>query len=74
MTKRLSEKGVAALRPKPCAYVTWDSAVVGLGLKVTPRGNKVWLAQLKRPGREYRSKVRLGVFPALGTAYDCGTG
>ena len=65
MAKRLTEKGLEALTAQRRAYVTWDAVTTGLGLKTTPRGKKVWLVQLKFPGRAAQSKRSLGYYPAI---------
>src|SRR5205823_3886974 len=50
---------------KSNAYIVWDAATVGLGLKITPRGKRIWLAQLKYPGHVVQTRRTLGLFPAL---------
>jgi hypothetical protein len=48
--------------------VTWDAAVTGLGLKVLRSGKRVWLLQVRRPGRAYQSKLSLGEYPGTSLA------
>jgi integrase len=64
----LTEKTVERLGIKRNAYIVWDAAAVGLGLKITPRGKRIWLAQLKYPGHKVQTRRTLGLFPALGLA------
>ena len=66
MAKRLTQKGIENLGSKRAAYIVWDSGAIGLGLKVTPRGSKIWLAQLKYPGHRMQTRRTLGRFPGLG--------
>ena len=41
---RLTDAGVARLRPRKTEYVVWDSQVAGLGVRVRPSGHRsfVW--------------------------------
>jgi integrase len=63
MTKRLTDKGVERLGIG--AGIVWDSAATGLGIKVTPRGKRIWVAQLRYPGHKVQTKRTLGTHPAL---------
>jgi integrase len=68
MATRLTDKTVENLRPKRAAYFVWDAATVGLGIKVTPKHKKIWVAQLKYPGHRAQSRRTVGLFPAVGLA------
>jgi len=68
MAQRLTEKAVERLGIKRNAYFVWDAATVGLGLKITPRGKRIWFAQLRFPGHVVQTRRTLGHFPALGLA------
>ena len=65
MAKRLTEKAVERLRVKAKAYTVWDAQAIGLGLKVTPTGKRIWRLQLKYPGRAAQTKRTLGAYPAM---------
>jgi len=65
MPATLTDSNVKALRPRPCAYFTWDSQAVGLALRVTPPGRKIWIVQLTFPGQAVQSKRTLGHWPAM---------
>jgi hypothetical protein len=43
MGKRLTDIAVARLNRKAKGYVIWDAAQTGLGIKVTPRGKRIWV-------------------------------
>src|SRR5262245_25329750 len=66
MAKRLTQKGVENLGIKRNAYIAWDALATGLGIKITPTGKRIWVAQLKYPDHEVQTKRTLGHFPALG--------
>jgi len=59
LTKTLVEK----LEPKDKDYIIWDSKLTGFGLKVTPKGRKVYLLK-------YRNKEGRQRKPAIGTHGD----
>jgi hypothetical protein len=46
----------------------WDAATTGLAFKVTPRGKRIWIAQLRYPGHKHQTKRTLGHYPAMGLA------
>jgi hypothetical protein len=68
MAQRLTEKSVEKLGIKRNAYIVWDAEAIGLGIKVTPRGRRIWLAQLRYPGHRVQTRRTLGHFPTLGLA------
>ena len=43
-TIRLTDAGVAKLRPGTTEYIVWDSRVAGLGVRIRPSGHRgfVW--------------------------------
>ena len=45
--KRLTDAGIARLRPKPREYTIWDSRVAGLGIRVRPSGSRTWIFHCK---------------------------
>lgn len=65
MPATLTDSNVKALRPRACAYFTWDSQAVGLGIRVTPPGRKIWVVQLTFPGQTVQSRRTLGHWPAM---------
>ena len=64
----LTHDAVSRALPRERAYVMWDDAVVGFGLRVSPGGTKSFFVQC-RTGAGRRSdrnrKVTLGRFPAM---------
>jgi hypothetical protein len=62
MAQRLSDKTIERLKVRRKPYVVWDSVQIGLGIKITPKGRRIWLQQLKFPGRKVQTKRTLGVF------------
>jgi integrase len=63
-TKALTDKQVAALKPKPEAYRVSDEH--GLYIVIQPTGRKVWRCQYARDGQ--RRKFKLGEYPAMSLA------
>ncbi len=62
VTKRLTEKAVGRLRG---ARIVWDAQEIGLGLKITPAGSRIWILQLVYPGQKTQSRRTLGTYPSL---------
>ncbi len=62
--KRLTDKTVAALKPKHERYEIWDGN--GFGVRVTPRGTKSWVLVYHHQGRPRR--MTLGTYPGMGLA------
>jgi integrase len=65
MGKRLTDVAVERLNKKAKGYVVWDAAQIGLGIKVTPRGKRIWVEQLRYPGFRCQSTRTLGHYPAI---------
>jgi hypothetical protein len=57
-----------AARQKAEPYVVWDAVQIGLGIKVTPRGKRIWVEQLRYPGYRCQSTRTLGHYPAMSLA------
>lgn len=74
MAKRLTEAAVERLRIKPATYVLWDAGTTGLGLKITPRGARIWCLQLCYPGHRVQTTRTLGRYPGMGLAEARGKG
>ena len=55
---RLTDRGIAHLRPREREYAVWDSHVVGLGVRVRPSGGRSYVLLEKAGGRS--SRVSLG--------------
>jgi integrase len=68
LAKQLTEKAVERLRIKSTPYVAWDANQIGLGIKLTPAGRRIWVAQLRYPGHEVQTTRTLGQFPGMGLA------
>lgn len=62
--RRLTDAGVARLRPEPREYTVWDTRVRGLGVRVRPSGARTWIHQ--RPSAAGVKKVSLGPATARG--------
>ena len=45
--KRLTDAGIARLRPKEREYTLWDTAVAGLGVRVRPSGSRTFVYRRK---------------------------
>ena len=48
--------------------IVWDAGATGLGFKVLPSGKKLWVMQLRWPGREMQTVKNLGVYPVMSLA------
>jgi len=48
--------------------ITFDLLASGLGIKITPKGRKLWIVQLTYPGHTVQSKRTLGQWPAMDVA------
>lgn len=56
MTQRLSKRVVDATQSGTKDVFVWDDALKGFGLKVTPKGRKVYLLQYRMGGRKGRTR------------------
>lgn len=56
MTQRLSKRVVDATQADTNDVFIWDNALKGFGLKVTPKGRKVYLIQYRIGGRKGRTR------------------
>ena len=65
MATRLSKRTVDATVAGDRDLFVWDSELSGFGLKVTPAGRKVFVAQYRARGDGRTRRVTLGVFGAL---------
>ena len=64
--QKLTSSAIARLQPAPKDAVYWDTDLKGFGLKVTPKGRKVFLVQYRTGGRgSPTKKVTLGTTPPL---------
>ena len=52
--KRLTDAGIARLRPRKREYTVWDSQVPGLGVRVRPSGGRSYVLLQKIGGRSRR--------------------
>lgn len=60
MSQRLTKTAVEAIAPGPRDVFMWDAAVAGFGVKVTPKGRRVYIVQYKDRARVTK-RVTLGV-------------
>ena len=51
---RLSDAGIARLRPREREYTVWDRGVPGLGVRVRPSGGKTYILLRKEAGLHRR--------------------
>ena len=63
---RLTDKGVAALKPKAQRYEAWEDGRTGLGVRVSPQGRKTWVYMYRFDGKARR--MGLGTYPTVGLA------
>ena len=56
--KRLTDAGIARLRPEPREYTVWDTRVPGLGVRVRPTGTRTYIHHRKSSAG--MKKVSLG--------------
>ena len=57
MKMRLTKRGVDSIKPQDKVFVAWDADLPNYGLKVTPRGKKVYIAQYRHQGRRRRYTI-----------------
>ena len=55
-TSRITKRVVDAAQPGSKDIYVWDDELSGFGLKVTPRGRKVYLIQYRLGGRKGRTR------------------
>jgi integrase len=66
MLSKITKRAVDALHPKGADQFLWDTELKGFGLKVTAGGNKVYVLQYRKGGREAPTKrVTIGRHGAL---------
>ena len=56
--RRLTDAGIARLRPEPREYTVWDTRVAGLGVRIRPSGTRTYIHHHKSPAGV--KKVSLG--------------
>jgi integrase len=54
MTVKITKRAVDTAQASERDFFIWDSELKGFGLKVTPKGRKVYLVQYRMPGRTTR--------------------
>ena len=54
---RLTDSGIARLRPREREYAVWDSRTPGLGVRVRPSGGKSFVLLRKSGGRSRRTSL-----------------
>jgi integrase len=63
MQRKITKRNVDAVQPEASDTFLWDSELKGFGLKVTPKGRKVYLLQYRMPGGATR-RFTIGVHGA----------
>ena len=51
---RLTDAGIARLRPRGCEYTAWDTRIAGLGVRVRPSGGASYVLLHKADGSSRR--------------------
>jgi len=67
---RLTDSLVLAWQPRPREYAVHDFALPGSGIRVQPRGARVWILRFRRSGRPRR--ITLGSTATFAGAAACG--
>ena len=63
---RLTDRSIAALKPKTERYEAWEDGRTGLGVRVSTKGRRSWVYMYRFEGRARR--MTLGVYPKMGLA------
>lgn len=63
---RLTDRGIAALKPKAQRYEAWEDGRSGLGVRVSPAGRKSWVFMYRFGGKARR--MGFGTYPAVSLA------
>ena len=63
---RMTDRGIAALKPKAERYEVWEDGRTGFGVRVSPKGRKSWMFMYRFDGRARR--MSLGTYPAVSLA------
>lgn len=68
MNKRLSNTTAEAEKPQERRVTVWDIDLAGFGLRVSPSGNKSWIASYRAGGGRNAPQrlMTLGTFPKVG--------
>ena len=63
---RITDRGIAALKPKAERYEVWEDGRTGFGIRVSPAGRKSWMFMYRFGGKARR--MGLGTYPAVSLA------
>src|SRR4051812_31464576 len=63
--RKLTKSFVDALGPEDRDYVAWDTEIPAFGVKVTPKGRKVFLILYRPKGSPKAVKATMGAYGAL---------
>ena len=63
---RMTDRGIAALKPKIERYEAWEDGRTGLGVRVSPKGRKSFIYMYRFDGKARR--MGLGTYPAISLA------
>ena len=70
---RLTDAGVAKLKPRKTEYIVWDSLTPGLGVRVRPSGHRSFVWHGKANGRAVRKTVGSAALMTVEEArQECG--
>jgi integrase len=59
MRKQITKRTVDALQPGSHDVYLWDTEIPGFGLKLTPRGSRIYLLKYEHAGRQRRYRLGL---------------
>ena len=63
---RMTDRGIAALKPKAERFEVWEGGRTGLGVRVSQKGRKSWVYMYRFGGKARR--MGLGTYPLVGVA------
>ncbi len=63
---RLTDRSIAALKPKAKIYEVWEDGRTGLGVRMSPKGRKSWNYMYRFEGKARR--MTLGTYPVMSLA------
>ncbi|MGE5268981.1 MAG: Arm DNA-binding domain-containing protein, partial [Thiohalocapsa sp.] len=54
---KLTKRAVQAIKPGDRDIIVWDTDIAGFGVKVTPKGGRIYLLQYSRQNRDRRVTI-----------------
>jgi integrase len=68
LSKKLTDRFVAALEPGAKRQDHWDATLPSFGVRVAPSGKKTWVVAIRKPGMKSSSRIALGHYPQMSLA------